>query len=107
MPLSEEESSDGSFHIKKRRPSPIEKNEKLKIVLLGSNKVGKANIITKFVSNSFKTELDTTIKTEYFLKTINLENENRVITFELWDPLTSKYTKQLRKIFMEMYMLLS
>ena len=58
------------------------KSETLKIVLLGGNKVGKTSII-KRLANSFNNELDKTYGTDFSIRKIYSENENKYIILEI------------------------
>ena len=75
------------------------KTETLKIVLLGGNKVGKTSIISRLISNLPKNELDSITQANCSLKTIDVENENKSITFELWDTPNKEIYQTIKKDF--------
>ena len=73
--------------------------ETLKIILLGENNVGKTNIISRFVSNSFKNESNKTTEVVKYTKTIDLDIENKTIIFEIWDTPGQEIYKTINKEF--------
>ena len=90
---------ENKIYDKEKQHLQIKEIVNLKAVLLGGSKVGKTSIILRFVSNSFKTELDKTIKTVYSAKTIDLENEGKSVLFELWDTPSQEVYKTVDKDF--------
>ena len=91
-------SSFGSQNDDEEKQS-FKETEKLKIVLLGGNKVGKTSIISKYFSNSFKKELDKTIDVVKYTKTVVLKDENKSIIFEILDTPSQEIYKNIKKDF--------
>lgn len=57
--------------------------KEVKVCLLGESGVGKSSIVCRFVYDSFKPSMDTTIGASFMTKT--LEVEGRVFKFQIWD----------------------
>ena len=55
---------------------------KLKIALIGNSSVGKTSLIHQYVNNTFKEEYMSTIGTEYFEKTININNKEILLRIQ-------------------------
>lgn len=54
-----------------------------KIVMIGDSGVGKSNLLTRFVENSFNSESKPTIGVEFATKSMNIEGKK--IKNQIWD----------------------
>ena len=55
-----------------------------KLILIGSNSVGKSNILLKYTKDQFSADSQTTIGVEYATKIVTTANGFRV-KFQIWD----------------------
>ena len=73
--------------------------EQVKIVLLGESGVGKTSIIAQFTSGKFDLDCVTSLSAQLISKTIEFENLQKAIKFDIWDtPGQEKYRASV-KIF--------
>ena len=70
-----------------------------KVVLVGESGVGKTSIITRYISNSFKSQQLPTTGANFVSKTVILEDENQSIKFELWDTAGQERYRSLARVF--------
>jgi Ras-related protein Rab-11A len=54
-----------------------------KIVMIGDSGVGKSNLLSRFVDNTFNMDSKPTIGVEFATKTTNLEG--KVVKNQIWD----------------------
>ena len=71
----------------------------VKCVLLGESAVGKSSIINRFISNSFKSDLPSTMVGCYSSKEVYFEKEKQKISFEIWDTAGQEKYRSINKIF--------
>ena len=55
------------------------------VVLIEESGVGKASIISRYMTNAFKLKLMSTLGENFIKKNIILEDENKSINFEIWE----------------------
>ena len=70
-----------------------------KVVLIGESGVGKTSIITRYITNEFKSKLMATSGANYITKYIILEDENQSIKFDIWDTAGQEKFRALAKVF--------
>jgi len=78
-----------------------------KILLIGSNSVGKTSILSRYIKNDFQENYKCTIKAEYCVKIVNVNN-SRQAKLNIWDTvgeekfraITSQYYKDSNGIFL-------
>ena len=70
-----------------------------KVVLLGESGVGKTSIISRYITNTFKTQLMSTPGANFVTKTVIMEDEKKSIKFELWDTAGQEKYRSLAKVF--------
>lgn len=58
-------------------------NDKYKIILVGDTGVGKTAIVNRFIDNVFKKDHNCTIGVEFFVKSVNFDNN--VMNLLIWD----------------------
>ena len=70
-----------------------------KVVLIGESGVGKTSIITRYITNEFKSKIMATSGANYITKYIILEDENQSIKFDIWDTAGQEKFRALAKVF--------
>ena len=70
-----------------------------KIVLIGESGVGKTSIISRYISNTFESQLMPTSGAKCFVKTLIMEDDNQAIKFEIWDTGGKEKFRSLAKVF--------
>ncbi len=70
-----------------------------KVVLLGESGVGKTSIIQRYICNVFNPENPSTGGANFTSKTVNFEEENQKIKFEIWDTAGQEKFRSLAKVF--------
>ena len=70
-----------------------------KVVLIGESGVGKTSIITRYITNEFKSQMMATSGANYISKYIILEDENQSIKFDIWDTAGQEKFRALAKVF--------
>ena len=73
--------------------------ESVKVVLLGESGVGKTSIISQFTTGSFDPEVVTSISAQYVSKTVEYDNYQKAIKFDIWDTAGQEKYRALAKIF--------
>ena len=72
----------------------------IKVVLLGSEGVGKSSILNRFVYNDFKEEVDSTNGASYAPKTLPVSG-GKEIKFDVWDTAGRERYRTLNRFFMK------
>ena len=70
-----------------------------KVVLLGESGVGKTSIISRYINNTFKSQLMSTPGANFVTKNVIMEDENKTIKFEIWDTAGQERYRSLAKVF--------
>lgn len=72
-----------------------------KIVIIGESGVGKSNILSRYVSNKFKTDTATTIGVEFTIKTMQLTIDGKPVSvkLQLWDTAGQERYKSVTASF--------
>ncbi len=70
-----------------------------KVVLIGESGVGKTSIISRYMSNTFKSQLMSTPGANFVKKNVIMEDENKSINFEIWDTAGQERYRSLAKVF--------
>jgi small GTP-binding protein len=73
--------------------------EQVKVVLLGESGVGKTSIIAQFTSGKFDPDCVTSLSAQFISKTIEFENLQKAIKFDIWDTAGQEKYRALAKIF--------
>ena len=73
--------------------------EQVKVVLLGESGVGKTSIIVQFTSGKFDPDCVTSLSAQFISKTIEFENLQKAIKFDIWDTAGQEKYRALAKIF--------
>ena len=71
----------------------------VKAVLLGESGVGKTSIIAQFTSGKFDPDCVTSLSAQFISKTIEFENLQKAIKFDIWDTAGQEKYRALAKIF--------
>ena len=74
-------------------------NKTTKVVLIGDSGVGKTCIISRFISNEFEKELDSTDGASYGTKELYLPKLKKKIILDIWDTAGQEKYKSLTKFF--------
>ena len=70
-----------------------------KVVLIGESAVGKTSIISRYINNTFKSQLMSTPGANFVTKNVDMEDEKQSIKFELWDTAGQERYRSLAKVF--------
>jgi len=70
-----------------------------KVILLGESGVGKTSIIQRYICNIFNPDNPSTGGANYTSKTVDFEEENQKIKFEIWDTAGQEKFRSLAKVF--------
>ncbi len=70
-----------------------------KVVLIGDGGVGKTCIISRFISNEFDKEVESTDGASYGTKELELPKLNKKINLDIWDTAGQERYKSLTKFF--------
>ena len=70
-----------------------------KVVLIGESGVGKTSIISRYTTDSFKSQLMSTPGANFVTKTVIMEETNQSIKFEIWDTAGQERYRSLAKVF--------
>ena len=73
-----------------------------KVVLIGESGVGKTSIISRYITNTFKSQLMATSGANFVTKNLILEDdkeESQSIKFEIWDTAGQERYRSLAKVF--------
>ena len=70
-----------------------------KVVLIGESGVGKTSIISRYTTNTFKSQLMPTPGANFVTKNVLLEDENQSIKYEIWDTAGQEKYRSLAKVF--------
>ena len=73
--------------------------EQVKVVFLGESGVGKTSIITQFTTGNFDPETVLTLSAQYVSKTVEYDNLQKAIKFDIWDTAGQEKYRALAKIF--------
>ena len=70
-----------------------------KVVLIGESGVGKTSIISRYTTNTFKSQLMSTPGANFVTKNVIMEDKNQTIRFEIWDTAGQERYRALAKVF--------
>ena len=70
-----------------------------KVVLIGESGVGKTSIISRYINNTFKSQLMSTPGANFVTKTVFIQDKNQSIKFEIWDTAGQEKYRALTKVF--------
>ena len=73
--------------------------EPVKVVLIGESGVGKTSIITQFTSGKFDPDCVTSLSAQFISKTVEFNNLQKAIKFDIWDTAGQEKYRALAKIF--------
>ena len=76
----------------------LKEDLKFKIILLGDSGVGKTNLISRYISNSFDENTRATIGVEFFCKNFRI-NKKRTIKVEIWDTAGQERYKAITSVY--------
>ena len=71
---------------------------KLKLVVLGDSGVGKTNLISRYITNTFDKSTKATIGVEFFCKTYKI-NHKKIIRVEIWDTAGQERYKAITSVY--------
>ena len=70
-----------------------------KVVLIGESGVGKTSIISRYINNTFKSQLMSTPGANFVTKNVIMEDDDQTIKFEIWDRAGQERYRALAKVF--------
>ena len=70
-----------------------------KLLIIGESGVGKTSIISRYINNTFKSQLMSTPGANFVTKNVMMEDENQSIKFEIWDTAGQERYRALAKVF--------
>ena len=73
--------------------------EQVKVVILGESDVGKESLIAQFTTGNFDPDVVTNLSAQYVSKTIEYDNLQKSIKFDIWDTAGQEKYRALAKIF--------
>ena len=73
--------------------------EQVKVIFLGESDVGKASLIAQFTTGNFDPDVVTSLSAQYVSKTVEYDNLQKAIKFDLWDTAGQEKYRALAKIF--------
>ena len=73
--------------------------ETVKVVLLGESGVGKTCIISQFIQGDFNPDTVTSLSAQFISKTLEFNELNKVIKYDIWDTAGQERFRALAKIF--------
>lgn len=71
----------------------------VKVVLIGESGVGKTSIISRFINDTFDHNVVTSLGASYISKTLNFQEQQRSIKFDIWDTAGQEKYRSLAKVF--------
>ena len=71
----------------------------IKCVLLGESGTGKSSLIERFITNTFKKDILSTLIGSFSSKLVYYEKENISIRFDIWDTAGQEKYRSINKIF--------
>ena len=74
-------------------------NNPIKVVLLGESGVGKTSIIQQFTCHTFDKDTLSSISSQYTSKTIEYEDLNKSLAFDIWDTAGQERYRALAKMY--------
>ena len=77
----------------------MDEPESVKLVLLGESGVGKTSIIAQFTTGNFDPDQITSLSAQFISKTVQFDNNGKVIKFDIWDTAGQEKYRALAKIF--------
>ena len=76
----------------------LKEDLKFKLILLGDSGVGKTNLISRYISNSFDENTRATIGVEFFCKNYRI-NHKKLIKVEIWDTAGQERYKAITSVY--------
>ena len=73
--------------------------ESIKVVLVGESGVGKTSIIQQFIANKFDEHRETSLSAQFVSKTMDFNDLDKKIKFDIWDTVGQEKYRSLAKIF--------
>jgi len=73
--------------------------EAIKVVLVGEAGVGKTSIITQFTVNKFDPHRETSLSAQFVSKTVEYQELQKSIKFDIWDTVGQEKYRALAEIF--------
>ena len=73
--------------------------ESIKVVLIGESGVGKTSIISQFTTNKFNQFCQPSLNSQFASKTLEFQDYNKSLKFEIWDTVGQEKYRALSKLF--------
>ena len=73
--------------------------ESVKVVLVGESGVGKTSIIAQFTTGQFDPDCVTSLSAQFVSKTVEYNNIQKAIKFDIWDTAGQEKYRAVAKIF--------
>ena len=77
----------------------MENSEKIKVVLVGESGTGKTSIIQRFAYKIFDPNCISSISSQFINQTIEYEEINKTLQFEIWDTAGQEKYRSMAKLF--------
>ena len=77
----------------------LKKELECKTILVGETGVGKTCLISRFANEEFNSEVEPTTSASYESKTLEFDDFNSSIEYQLWDTIGQEQYRGLAKIF--------
>ena len=76
-----------------------ENKEEIKIILVGSNGVGKSSIILRYINDQFNENLAPTINSKQTSKSVIFKEFKTKLTYDIWDTVGQEIFRGISKLF--------
>ena len=77
----------------------MDSTQSVKVVLLGESAVGKTSIISQYTTKKFNPRCSTSVSAQFISKTMNFQELEKSMKFDIWDTVGQEKYRSLTKIF--------
>jgi small GTP-binding protein len=77
----------------------VDKQRKVKVVVLGSAGVGKSSIIQRYCKGNFESKAKATIGVDFYEKRERVRDSSELITLQIWDTAGQEVYRSLNQLY--------